>query len=893
MLNITFRANAANPCLVCGTGSKGCSRTDDNLHLCRGEPRPGWHEISKRPDELGFRYYRREDEQRVAKLKPKKPTPPTTNFAAVANQGVEELARLPQHCEELADDLKLPLEVFELFRLGFDTTRSDSGRFTIPERDGNETVIGIATRTHRLSGKVEKKRVKGSKCGLTIPCQWRERPGPLFCVEGFTDAAAMTAAELCAVGRASNLHGADLLAVLLRDWPVEREIIVVGENDLKPNGDWPGKRGAETVARKLAHLLDRPVKVALPPENFKDVREWLTHPDVDFLSWSERGAKLSMLLIATAAPVDPPTGLPDDAAEGNPSSDQRPEIEVCTEEHHVNAQATTALVRETDIYQRGGMLVHVVEQNADSAPDDVVRRAAGAPVVRELVKPLLRERFTRMATWFQWRGKEDDLRKVSVHPPGWAVDAVHTRGYWPNVPYLEAVVTHPVLLGNGTLVSTNGYEKKSRLFVMMPPGLSVTVPELPTREDVTAAVDVLGDVIQDFPFETPQHRAAWFAALLTPLAWFAFNGPAPMFLIDANVRAAGKGLLADVAAIIITGRRFPVMSYTNDKEELRKKITTLAVEGERLVLLDNLAGAVGNDVLDMALTTDTWKDRLLGVNRGYCGPLNVTWFATGNNVQLGADTSRRVCHIRLESEKERPETRDDVTHQDLRGHVLQNRGKLLAAALTILRGWVVAGKPKHGLKPWGSFEQWSSVVREAVVFAGLPDPGDTRQQLQSMADRDANAMEGIIAGLADLDTHNRGMTAAEIVTRLKEDSSRSAPIADMRAAIEELCGKLCGRLLGYKFRHFARRNFGGKMLDKASSAHGKNRWVVVEASTKGSGHHAHHRNHPTPEPPANSCDGGDGGDGSAGRGITQELSVVAPKVQGRLFGNYEDQMLPD
>ncbi len=41
---------------------------------------------------------------------------------------------------------------------------------------------------------------------------------------------------------------------------------------------------------------------------------------------------------------------------------------------------------------------------------------------------------------------------------------------------------------------------------------------------------------------------------------------------------------------------------------------------------------------------------------------------------------------------------------------------------------------------------------------------------------------------------------------------------------------------------------------------------------------------------ANSCDGGDG---PAGRGITHELPAVDPKGQGRLFGNYEDQMLPD
>ena len=52
---------------------------------------------------------------------------------------------------------------------------------------------------------------------------------------------------------------------------------------------------------------------------------------------------------------------------------------------------------------------------------------------------------------------------------------------------------------------------------------------------------------------------------------------------------------------------------------MRKKITTLAVEGERLVMLDNLAGAVGNDVLDAALTSDPWKDRLLGGNRGTTG----------------------------------------------------------------------------------------------------------------------------------------------------------------------------------------------------------------------------------------------------------------------------------
>ena len=37
----------------------------------------------------------------------------------------------------------------------------------------------------------------------------------------------------------------------------------------------------------------------------------------------------------------------------------------------------------------------------------------------------------------------------------------------------------------------------------------------------------------------------------------------------------------------------------------------------------------------------------------------------------------------------------------------RNRGQLLSAALTILRGWIAAGRPTHGLVPWGSYEGWS------------------------------------------------------------------------------------------------------------------------------------------------------------------------------------------
>ena len=84
---------------------------------------------------------------------------------------------------------------------------------------------------------------------------------------------------MAAVGRPSCTGGVELLAELLNG--VDHDIIVVGENDAKPDGRWPGRNGAKEVAQKLADLLDRKVQWTLPPGGFKDVRDYLNGGDGD------------------------------------------------------------------------------------------------------------------------------------------------------------------------------------------------------------------------------------------------------------------------------------------------------------------------------------------------------------------------------------------------------------------------------------------------------------------------------------------------------------------------------------------------------------------------------------------------------------------------------------
>jgi hypothetical protein len=214
---------------------------------------------------------------------------------------------------------------------------------------------------------------------------------------------------------------------------------------------------------------------------------------------------------------------------------------------------------------------HVRALQRTGSTTAVVRRPVGSVSIRGLPKPILRECLTRCAKWMKFlKGPSGKAHKVPAHPPRWSIDAVHARTHWPSIPRLEAVVTHPVLLGDGKILNANGFDPMSGLLVRLLPGLAVNVPEHPSREDVAAAVAVLSDVVQDFPFETPAHKAGWFASLFTPLAWFAFTGPSPMFLVDGNVRGVGKGLLADIVALILTGSSLSCPTRTTRKNSARR-----------------------------------------------------------------------------------------------------------------------------------------------------------------------------------------------------------------------------------------------------------------------------------------------------------------------------------
>jgi putative DNA primase/helicase len=166
----------------------------------------------------------------------------------------------------------------------------------------------------------------------------------------------------------------------------------------------------------------------------------------------------------------------------------------------------------------------------------------------------------------------------------------------------------------------------------------------------------------------------------------------------------------------------PVISQGHGEEELEKRLGAALLAGDTAISLDNCDREVGGAFLCQVLTQRHLNIRILGLSCNAETPINATIFATGNNLVIAGDATRRALLCAMDSGLERPETR--VFSSNVIAVARQHRGELVAAALTMLRAWHVSGECPR-LSPLGSFEEWSRRIREPLVWLSQIDPCET------------------------------------------------------------------------------------------------------------------------------------------------------------------------
>jgi hypothetical protein len=255
--------------------------------------------------------------------------------------------------------------------------------------------------------------------------------------------------------------------------------------------------------------------------------------------------------------------------------------------------------------------------------------------------------------------------------------------------------------------------------------------------------------------------------------------------------------LVSAASILVTGRDAALSTWDDDEVEMKKFATAAALGGDVLIVFDNVDTRLGGATLNKLLTKPHHEGRVLGYSLNYKGPLYAVWVATGINMTYRSETRRRTLPCRLESPEERPEQRGGFKYPNLLRHIERHRPEYLADVLTILLAYCAAGKPTQPLTPYGSFHEWSDLVRSALVWVGLPDPVLTREGIHTAIDPELEGVPVLFNAMQLLDENGAGLTAAQILSAVETYAGVSSPKGEMfdelKATLELICAPPEGR----------------------------------------------------------------------------------------------------
>ncbi len=589
-----------------------------------------------------------------------------------------------------------------------------------------------------------------------------------------------------------------------------------------PDNDEAGEDHAVKVAASLRRVA---VGIAvlrlsgLPPKG--DVSDWLdaggTGPDLDQL--------VVEALDAAAAEPEPRSTWTEPASETRTAGPRSVIQHIAENLPDVVDQAEQALVdRKAPIYQRGEMLVR---------PGRVlvsVPRRGDVEALRILeVQPhALVEELTKAADWEKYDARARKF--VPISAPMQVAETLRQRtGHW-KLRVLAGVLNAPTLREDGSILATEGYDPQSGLLLDLRGAAFPEVLEHPTHDDADQALQTLKGLVSDFPFVGDADRAVALSAFLTAVIRRSLR-TAPLHAFSAPTAGSGKSLLVDTASMIATGREAGVIAQGQDEKEMEKRLGAQLLAGDQIIAIDNCDMPLGGQILCQMLTQRVVRTRVLGLSETPEMPSNALVTATGNNLVLMGDMTRRSLLCRIDPKEERPELREfAVNPVEL---VRADRGRYVHAALTVLRAYHVADRPQQA-KPLGSFEDWSRWVRDALIWVGESDPADTIAEARAGDPKLEELAEVLRHWRAHVGVDNEVTVRAVIDRATAQETgpygAQAFRLPDFREALLRVAGKggaINGRSLGKWLSANKGRVVDGVSIKSGKLLDGSATWIVA------------------------------------------------------------------
>lgn len=475
----------------------------------------------------------------------------------------------------------------------------------------------------------------------------------------------------------------------------------------------------------------------------------------------------------------------------------------------------------------------------------------GLPVIETIDVPALRGILERTSDYTKMvrKGTRDkpEWEPVPDPPSEKLCEDILSLPSWP-FPVIDGITLTPIIdLNDGTLFDCPGYDPKTRIYYHPPEGSTIPmVSARPTMEEVQAAVELLNEPFIDFPIVDDASRTHITAALLTAVLRPSLPDIVPLFLLDKPAPGTGASLIAKIISVITLGSEAAMVPAPKDEDAWKKLITAMLVQGATLINVDNIEHKLYAPSLALLATTNNYRDRLLGVSKIGTWPNKSTWILNGNNITIGGDLPRRVIWTRMDALSERPWQRENANgykHPDVLAWTNENRGRLIAAILTLVRYWIQQGKPKPAKKTpnLGGYEKWRDIIGGILQTAGYKGFLDNLEQVYEEMDVDGTQWDAFITRWFEL-WQDTSRTAADIIDHVRRETDSTLPEYSTSLKLSEclpddisdaITGKAVSpKRVGNALRKRKDRVFSGLRLVKAGVKHNAVSWKVEKVATQ-------------------------------------------------------------
>ncbi len=390
----------------------------------------------------------------------------------------------------------------------------------------------------------------------------------------------------------------------------------------------------------------------------------------------------------------------------------------------------------------------------------------------------------------------------------------------PIAPTINGIAAHPIVDSVGRILDKPGFDPDTGIYLHWAKNAFTQTDD--GIDGVEKALAEIKDLVfGEFQFEDEWGADTAVALLLSAMQRKLISG-APGFLINASVQATGKTTLARLVHIITTGCDMPVAELSTEPAETKKVMLTFLMTQQPIICFDNVPdGATLNDsTLAAVLTSQTYRGRILGLNKEAEVLTNSTFILTGNNITMSKDLVSRLLDIRLTSPIARPEQKI-FTYSDVVARGLSIRQRVITLANFIIRtGIEQGGVSVDDMET--RFKEWDIFVRWPIINAGGLDParGFDRSRDQSP---DVQVEDAILYSL-ELLFGDGEFTSSDVIRAMGNTGFANDSVASrLRDVVESYWpdavkkSRSLGRLLIKYDGHFS--SFSNSRLAK-SSTHG-------------------------------------------------------------------------